>query len=222
MITAAYIGKNFDPIYVVGYSLANAMGNISTNMLLLGVFTASDTLSPQAFGAKNYNELGLIAIRGFLLAHIFSMPVTIALFIWMTPILIGFGQSIESANLATDWYRVSAFCLPAVIFIQVIWKFLLAQNILRPLVVTSIICAVLLTPLTVNIFGNMFGYLGTSGSKLFVTICQALILPIYLRFGKPHHPETWTGLNKQNIQLAMDREKFRYFLSLCMGGILAR
>jgi MatE len=222
MITASYVGRNFESIYLVGYSLANSLGNISTNMLLLGVFSTSDTLSPQAFGAKNYSELGLIAIRAFLLAHAVAMPVTIALFIWMTPILIGLGQSIEAAEKATEWFRISAFCLPAVIFIQIIWKFLSAQNILGPMVVTSIFCAVLLTPLMINVFGSSFGYLGTSVSKLFVIICQALILPLYLHYRKPHHPETWTGFNIQNLKLALDREKFIRYFSLCLGGILAR
>jgi MatE len=222
MITTSYIGRNFEPICLVGYSLANSLGNISTNMLLLGVFSTSDTLSPQAFGAKNYNELGLIAIRVFLLAHAVTMPVTIALFIWMNPTLIGLGQSIEAAEKATEWFRISAFCLPVYIFFQVIWKFLSAQHILGPLVVTSLFCAVLLTPLMVNALGSRFGYLGTSGSKFFVTICQALMLLLYLQYRKPHHPETWTGLSVQKLKLALDCEKFICYFSLCLGGILAR
>jgi MatE len=222
LITAAYIGKTLGPIYLVGYSLANSIWALCPRMIMLGMFSASDTLSPQAFGAKNYNELGLLAIRGFSIVHIVTVPLTLVLFIWIHPILLGLGQSPEVVDLATKWFRASAFCLPAAILVQVVNKFLSAQNVMQPIVVTSIFCSAVLTPITVKLFGSRFGFLGTSVSKLFVTICEALLLVAWMKFGKPHHPETWTGLTMENVKKSLDGKNIVLYVSLCIGGVLAR
>ena len=64
VLLASYIGLQFGKLYLDSFMLAILTGNLCTLTLLQGIFSASDTLSPQAFGANNYNEVGLIAIRG--------------------------------------------------------------------------------------------------------------------------------------------------------------
>jgi Na+-driven multidrug efflux pump len=62
---ASYVGINYGYIYLDGMTLANLTGNLCTLALLQGLYSASDTLSPQAFGAGNEREVGLLALRGY-------------------------------------------------------------------------------------------------------------------------------------------------------------
>ena len=78
-LTASYIGRHYSPIQLGGYTIAVVTGNVSAFMLLLGIFSASDTLSPQAFGAGNYREVGLIAIRGYILSMTVVLPIVVIL-----------------------------------------------------------------------------------------------------------------------------------------------
>jgi Na+-driven multidrug efflux pump len=63
---ASYVGINYGYIYLDGMTLASLTGNLCTLALLQGLYSASDTLSPEAFGAGNSREVGLLAMRGFL------------------------------------------------------------------------------------------------------------------------------------------------------------
>jgi hypothetical protein len=79
-----------------------------------------------------------------------------------------------------------------------------------------------LTPLILSTFGKYFGFLGTAAQFLLVSLFQVVTLLLYIIWKKPHHPETWTGLTGANWKLALEREKFLYFVQLCLGGVLAR
>mmetsp|Transcript_8230 Transcript_8230/g.9580 ORF Transcript_8230/g.9580 Transcript_8230/m.9580 type:complete len:241 (-) Transcript_8230:1117-1839(-) len=80
LLTASYIGRNFAPVYLSAFTIANLTGNLSTFALLAGLMTASDTLSPQAYGKKEYDEIGKIAIRGFCVCNLLLVPVNVVLF----------------------------------------------------------------------------------------------------------------------------------------------
>ena len=49
LLTASYIGRNFAPVYLSAFSIANLAVNLSTFTLLAGLMTAFDNLSPQAY-----------------------------------------------------------------------------------------------------------------------------------------------------------------------------
>ena len=62
---ASYIGRTYsnDISYLDGYTLASLTANLFTLSLLLGIYTASDTLSPQAYGAGNMKEIEWVSCQ---------------------------------------------------------------------------------------------------------------------------------------------------------------
>jgi Na+-driven multidrug efflux pump len=63
-LTASIVGRKFGATYLSAFTLANLTGNLCTFSFVTGLYSASDTLIPQAFGVGNYKEVGLIAMRG--------------------------------------------------------------------------------------------------------------------------------------------------------------
>jgi hypothetical protein len=115
-MTASYVGRTFGPAYLDGFQLASLTGNLFTLSLLQGLYSASDTLSPQAYTAGNYSELGLIAMRGFLASMAVVIPVCIPLAFCIQKLLLVFGEDPEASLHAGQWYSVYVFSLPVYVF----------------------------------------------------------------------------------------------------------
>lgn len=111
-VTASYVGRHLGSTYLDGFTLANLIGNVFVLSVLSGIYSASDTLSPQAFGAGNYRELGMLAMRGFAASMLLLIPINLALILFMEKMLVFFGQAQEPSALASMWYSVYAFSLP--------------------------------------------------------------------------------------------------------------
>ena len=83
LLTASYIGRNFAPVYLSAFSIANLAVNLSTFTLLAGLMTAFDNLSPQAYWKIQFDEIGKITIRSFCVCNLLLVPVNVVLFfIW--------------------------------------------------------------------------------------------------------------------------------------------
>ena len=60
LLTASYVGTTLGVEYLDEFTLGNLTASLMTLSVLQGLFTANDTLNPQAFGAGNYREVGLL------------------------------------------------------------------------------------------------------------------------------------------------------------------
>ena len=218
-LTASYIGRHLGAIYLDGFTLACLTGNLFTLSLLSGLFSASDTLSPQAFGAGNYKEVGLLAIRAYIASLIVIIPINILLAIYMKDLLISFGENDETALLAAQWYRVYMYGLPFYAFYNVTWKFLSAQAVMFPLVVVLMATCGIVLPLTLHHLVPRFGFMGSAYSILIYQASQAGMLLLYLVYYKPFIPMTWPGL--QFWREALQKDKVQQFMRLGLGGMVA-
>jgi MATE family multidrug resistance protein len=106
VLAASYIGRSFGPVYLDGFQLANLTVNLFSLSLLQGLYSASDTLSPQAIGVGNYKEVGLLAMRGFVGSILILVPICVILIFYMRDMLVWVGIDAEVASLASDWYRI--------------------------------------------------------------------------------------------------------------------
>jgi MATE family multidrug resistance protein len=159
----------------------------------MGPLLASDTLSPQAFGAGNYKEVGLIAMRGFIGSMLVLLPINSVLFFVMEDLLVMFGEEQEPSRLAAQWYRVYIFALPFCALYMVIWKFLSSQGIMMPIVVAMLFSTAVVLPVLLELLVPTFGYMGSAFAILIYRVTEPLLLLAYLAWCKPYHPETWTG-----------------------------
>jgi Na+-driven multidrug efflux pump len=194
-LVASYVGRNFGSVYLDGFTLASVTGNLFTLSLLSGIFSASDTLGPQAFGANNKREVGLLAIRGFVGSMIILLPINLVLVCYMSSIMSAIlGQDAEVSGHAWHWYRIYALCLPFYALYQATWKFLSAQNVMMPLLVVTFLSTWILLPIVLWLWTSAAGFLGTAWAIVTYQVTQSLGLVFFLYWRSPHSVETWPGL----------------------------
>ena len=160
--TASYIGRHLGVIALDGFTLAMLTGNLFTLSLMYGLFTASDTLSPQAYGAGNKSEVGLLAIRGYCGSLLVTVPMAALLAVRMEHGLLWVGMDPDVAHAAWRWYQIYVLALPFYALYNVTWKFLSAQNVMTPLTVCVLVSCGIVLPLALSTLGALWGYWGTA------------------------------------------------------------
>jgi multidrug resistance protein, MATE family len=220
-LTASYIGRNMkNVVYLDGFTLASLTGNLFTLSLLQGLYSASDTLSPQAYGAGNYAEVGYLAVRGFAGSLLVVLPAMFLLDCFMGELLVAAGQDPDAALLAWRWYQIYSISLPFYALYEVTWKFLSAQNVMKPLVVCVLVSNLIVLPTALYFAGNAFGFLGTALAIVIYNVVQSLLLLLYLWYWTPHNAATWIGLTP-SFQAALQCKPFYAYMALGAGGMLA-
>ena len=192
LLTASYIGRNFAPVYLSAFTLANLTGNAFIYALLTGLMTASDTLSPQAYGKEQYEEVGRIAIRGFFACAILLLPITLVLYYNLEFILINyFGQDSEASMYAQQWYQIYSLGIFCSILYDVIWKFLTAQHVMKPLIVVSTFATCIILPINLHYCIKDLGFIGSAYAYIVTQIVETLLLVLYIFWYHPHDSRTW-------------------------------
>lgn len=218
-LTASFIGRHLGSVYLDSFTLASLTGNLFTLSLLQGLYSASDTLSPQAFGAGNYKEVGLLAMRGFVGSLFLIVPTNIVLAMYMKDILVWVGEDEVTSALAARWYKIYMFGLPFYALYNVTWKFLSAQEIMAPLLVVLVATCGIVLPLALDRLVPWLGFIGSAIAILIYQASQAGLLLLYLSYKQPHNPMTWPGLHLWREALAP--KPFLAFLRLGAGGMVA-
>ena len=222
LLTASYVGRSFAPVYLSAFTLANLTGNLCTFSLMAGLFSASDTLSPQAFGRGDFQEVGRIAIRGYASAFALLCPINVILFYYLETIMISLGQDAEASVYAGQWYKVFVFQVPFGILFNCLWKFLTAQHIMKPLIVVSVLCTCVLLPLCLEICIEWMGFVGSAVAYVIFQAAQALSLLFYVYWIQPHEARTWPGFSREFVASALEWSQMKEFLNLGLGGIVAQ
>ncbi|CAJ1962121.1 unnamed protein product [Cylindrotheca closterium] len=221
MLCASFIGRNFEPIHLSGFALANLIGNLCTFSLLLGLFSASDTLGPQAFGNGDFREVGLIAIRGLVCASALVIPINLVLVNYLEDVLLFLGQDEEAVVLAVAWYNIYVLSFPFCIVYNVIWKFLSAQHIMNPMICVSLASFGIILPTCLHFMTMHFGFLGSAWAYFTFQAVQATSLLVYVCSAHPHTRGTWPGISSwRDAILAFD--PMVEFVRLGLGGMVAQ
>ena len=96
-IAASYVGRSYGAIYLSGFELADLMSNLFTMLLNYGLYSACDTLAPQAFRACNYKVVGVLGIWGFPSSIIIILPIALLTVVFIELALFTFGQDKEAS-----------------------------------------------------------------------------------------------------------------------------
>lgn len=222
LMTASYIGRRFGPVFLSGFTLANLTGNLCTFSILSGLLSASDTLSPQAFGKGDYRQVGLLALRGIVAAGSFLLPINIVLIFKLKEWLMALGQDPDAAHHAQQWYRIFVFSLPFAIVSNAVWKFLSAQHVMRPMILVSCLSTFVILPLCLEILIEVFGFLGSAMAYVIFQASQMCLLLGYLIWKQPYDDRTWSGLHGETLREALQWKGMKEFMHLGLGGILVQ
>lgn len=96
-----------------------------------GTCATCETFCGQLYGAKSYRSVGIYAQRCFFITLISTIPISI---VWLSSpgLLRAFGQDPGIADAAGEYLRSLIPVLPLFAASETLRKFLLAQNIVRP------------------------------------------------------------------------------------------
>ncbi|KQJ82175.1 protein DETOXIFICATION 16 [Brachypodium distachyon] len=195
MISVMFVG-HLGELALSSASIATSFAGVTGFSLLSGMASSLDTLCGQAFGAKQYNLLGIYKQRAILVLTLVSFVVAI-IWVYTGQILLLFGQDPEIAMGAGSYIR---WMIPALFvygLLQCHVRFLQTQNIVLPVMMSSGVTAmshVLVCWLLVYKLG-----MGSKGAALANGISYLVnvsILAAYIRLS-PSCRSTWTGVSKE-------------------------
>lgn len=223
--TAAVVGRHLGNTELAAFSLATMTGNISCLAIILGTMSASDTLSPRAFGSGNYAEVGRLAVRAFLLCLIALVPSLIAICCYIEPILLAMGQDEVVVELIPSWMYFYAASVPFILLHRVVQRFLTCQGIVMPMMRVNAIVALIIHPLNLYFFVPQYGFVGSAIAWVLTRALQVLVLILLLCVERPHHPETWPALAELLSSGQYWKDVLRFqdvveFIRLSIGGIM--
>jgi multidrug resistance protein, MATE family len=218
---ASVVGRYVGTTELAAFSLGSLVGNLTCLSIMEGALTAADTLMPRAFGMKQYDEVGRIAIRGTVVCILLLIPPVVPLCFYGSWILETLGQDPTVSVLAQEWIRIYFLGVPPTILFRIALRFLLAQHQTWPLVVSSLVPCIFLQPVLLH---YLVPLAGLPGSALAIVLTQwaiAILLVTYLRIQPVHRPETWPGLSPRYLKEALRPGQLLHFLSLSVGGIFS-
>ena len=180
-------------------ALAVSVIDITGITIVVGVVTALTTLATQAWGAKNYHKVGVYLQRCILIFVLAMVPVY-GLWFNIESVLNLLHQPPCVVEQATDYIQIYSASLPAVFLFILLQRYLQAQNIVWPFILTG---------LAANAVSALFHYLlifvagiGIHGAATAIVLSNytsvgVLLVIIYIR---KLHRMTWGGWSRESLK----------------------
>jgi len=203
-----------------GFSLAELSVNICI-AIIIGTLSASDTLIPQAYGARNFREVGILATRGYIVTLSILLPLGVAL--WNARVILTYlGQDPKTAELAASWIRIFVVALPFWNWSYVAQQFLTLQEVVMPLAYCGFITCFVVNPVSLRLFVRLFGeeYRGAAVGMTVTHVMQLLLVWAYLSWMRPFKNETWVGIGPA-LREALYVPSLMSYYKLGFGGLLS-
>lgn len=217
--TASAVGLTLGTKALAGFSLGSLVGNLTCLSVMAGTLMAADILMPRAWGAKKYEEMGILAIRSVIICGCFLLIPFYPLLTCMEMIFDKLGQDREASHLASQWIRVYLIGVPSVLLFRVAQSFLNSQKHVYPMVFASVVASYFVHPKLLKL---LVPTMGENGSALAISLTQWVMICLvflYLRF-KPEKPETRPRISFATISEALKPQPMLEFISLSLGGII--
>ncbi|KAH7674583.1 Multi antimicrobial extrusion protein [Dioscorea alata] len=197
IISLSFVG-HLGELPLSAASMATSISGITGISILMGMGNALDTLCGQAYGAKEYHLLGLYLQKAMLVNTIVCMPLA---FVWAFAgeILHAIGQNKEISMAAQLYAR----CMIPVLFtygiLQCYYRFLQAQNIAFPMMLTSgFTILVHIFTCWLLIIKWKIGYTGAAIANSLSYCLSLVLIASYVRLSS-RFKHTWTGFSKQAL-----------------------
>ena len=106
IVSYIFAGQMTDSLQLAALGLAFSCNSIMVLWFLIGMNSAQETLTSQAFGANDFQLVGVYLNRGFLILIAFFIPLAIIPGIFAERIFLGLGQDEEVSHIAADLLRL--------------------------------------------------------------------------------------------------------------------
>ncbi|XP_057868139.2 protein DETOXIFICATION 16-like [Cryptomeria japonica] len=190
-------------------AIATSFASFSGFSVLMGMGSTLETLCGQAYGAKQYHQLGIHVQRAFFALFCVSIPIAV-MWAYMGNILIAFGQdpliSFEGGKYAR-WMIPSLFAYAA---LQPLLRFLQSQSIVFPTMLCSAFTLCLHVPMCwVLVFRSGLGNKGAALANGISSWLNVTLLFLYIKIS-PACKRTWTSFTTEALH------DIKHFLKLAI------
>ncbi|XP_057457252.1 protein DETOXIFICATION 18-like [Lotus japonicus] len=197
LISVMLVG-HLGELQLAGATLANSWFSVTGVAVMVGLSGALETLCGQAFGAREYQKLGIYLQASCIISLIFSIIISVIWF-YTEPILVLLHQSHDIARTAAIYMKFLIPGLFAYCFLQNILRFVQTQSVVMPLVVLSAL------PALVHV-GIAYALVHWTGLRFIggpVAACVSLwislvMLASYVMYSKKFK-QTWEGFSTHSF-----------------------
>ena len=173
--------------------------HIKTCFWQLGIASSLETLCGQAYGAKQYEMVGIYLQRGLFVLYAAAIPLAFV-YGYMGQILAGLGQNKDISYEAGKYARWLIPTLFAQASAQPLIRFLQTQSLVYPMLLTSVISVVCHAPLCwFLVYKTSLGFEGAAISTSICNWINVVFLFLYVGFSpscqRTRAPLTWKALH---------------------------
>ncbi|CAN8256720.1 unnamed protein product [Cochlearia groenlandica] len=196
VITQAFAG-HLGELELAAISIVNTVIIGFNFSILLGMASALETLCGQAFGAKNYEMMGVYLQRSWIVLFLFSI-LLLPMYIFASPILKLFGQPDDIAELSGT---IAVWVIPIHFVFALIFplnRFLQCQLKNKVIAISAgVVLVVHICVCLLFVYGLKFGAKGTMATINVAWCLNFIILFTYTVSGRC--PLTWTGFSVEAL-----------------------
>ncbi|KAI5060125.1 hypothetical protein GOP47_0024545 [Adiantum capillus-veneris] len=183
LVSTTFVGHT-GSLELSAASLAYSFSVVTGYSVLVGLSGAMETLCGQAFGAREYQKLGVYMQRSMVVLNVLAVPIAI-LWVYMDQIFEALGQEAELASKAGAYGVWLIPTLFAYSFYACQVRFLQAQSLVKPLFVCFSITVVCHVPICwALVFHSGLGYKGAAIANSISLWITVFALEVYIRCSK--------------------------------------
>lgn len=217
-MTLSTVATNLGTVEMSGISLASLTANLTALTIFYGLLTAVDILAPQSFGAGNFQEVGMLVMRGVICVSC-TLPFTAMVWLHAEPILLLFGQPPTESHFAGVFLSIHLFSVPALLAFESSRRFLWTQEVSQwPFVIITLVALALHASMLAWLVPTE-GFSGAAVAHVITNWTLAILAVGWIACCKPHHAGTADKMF-QCSGICGDWKSMRLFVSLALPGVL--
>ncbi|URD99983.1 MatE [Musa troglodytarum] len=224
VISSMMVG-HLGEVDLAGAAIATSLASVTGFSLLVGMASGLETLCGQAYGAEQYQMLGVHTCRAVLSLLVVCFPISL-IWVSMEKLLLLMGQDpliSQEAGRYAMWMIPGLF---AYAIAQPLMKFLQSQSLLLPMLLSSLLTLCLHIPLCwMLVFKSGLHNVGAALSINISYWLNVLILVMYIRHSAscratraPISVEAFRGIN-EFLRLLPNAKLETSVLSICLNSI---
>ncbi|KAK1423462.1 hypothetical protein QVD17_18765 [Tagetes erecta] len=181
MVAIVMVG-HLDQLSLSSVAIATSLTNVTGFSLLSGLVGGLETLCGQAFGAKQYNKIGIYTCSAIISMLLVCIPVSIS-WIFLDKFLILIGQD---PSIALKAQKYAIYLIPALFggaVVKPLVRSLQSQSVTLPLLVSSALASGLHVPLCwAFVFKLKMGSIGAAIAFSLSNWFYLVLIVVYVKF----------------------------------------